>query len=342
MLLTNILVIHVSGRIGDTLLITPMLQNIKQYYPTANITILAHRNTAHLLKNNPYIYKVAILSKRKSYRRGWLFRKKYDMAFVVSGPKEYCDAFIKYAYRVSKKVVAFEAKNKLLEQCIDYTVKKNYTDGRHIVDYFHDLATAVGISYTNKRISFVATEVELTEAERLLQSSMPQNCYPIIGIKITSLASRSYRDWSSQYLLELASSIVKKYPKSGFILFGGLGECASNQSMAKQLPTPVLDLSGKCLRSIGAMMSYLHLYIGVDTGVSHLMSTYDIPMIILYHPYNSPSKACPINHPNFYALECQQKFNDGIEINNLMSTITPNQVLEKVTIALNTNDVSLK
>ncbi len=50
-------------------------------------------------------------------------------------------------------------------------------------------------------------------------------------------------------------------------------------------------------------MSRLHLYIGVDTGPTHLMSSFDIPMVGLYHGFSRSELIAPLEHPCFYPID---------------------------------------
>ena len=160
----HILVIHVSGRIGDTLFITPVLRSIAKYYPKTSITVLAHRNTATLLENCKYVDQVGTISKRRSKYRGWLTNKKYDVVFVSSSPDESSDPFIAYACRVGKSIVTFETESNNSKQCVDQMVQKSFGHNRHIVDYYQDLVSSIGIPATGKRLVFGVTSQELISA----------------------------------------------------------------------------------------------------------------------------------------------------------------------------------
>src|SRR5258708_8105644 len=50
-------------------------------------------------------------------------------------------------------------------------------------------------------------------------------------------------------------------------------------------------------------MSRTDLYVGVDTGPTHIMSTFDIPLVGLYHCIHPSKLAGPGDHPCFYAVD---------------------------------------
>jgi len=324
----TILVIHVSGRVGDTLFITPLLETIAKKYPGSKITLLAHRNTVSLLEDCKYADCVGTISKKRARYRGWSFIKKYDLAFVSSSPDEDADALVSYSCRVSKEVIAFQPSTDRLIKCLTKSVPKNFGKDRHIVDYYHDLTSSLGIIPMSKRIHYVANNFESISSKNILKRSSIASCDFIVAIKITSLPSRSYRDWPDDHLVSLMKQLIDKYSNIGFVAFGGLSEYQRYEDIANKAKAKLLNLSDKSLREFGSMMQYMDVYIGVDTGVTHLMSSFNIPMIVLYHPLTPKKQYSPLNHPCFFSFECDR--DSSVEIEELMSTISPDLVSKKV------------
>ena len=332
----NILIIHVSGRVGDTLLVTPVLETVRSYFKRANINFFVHRNTVDLVRNSPFVNHISLFSKKSAKYKGWLSRKKYDLAIVVSGfYEDDSETLIPYACRVSHNIVAFKSPNsKLLNSCVHFQVDKNFNNKKHVIDYYHDLTNKLGMPIIGRRINFHSSKSELRKAHELLQSSPLKACELIIGVKITGLASRSYRDWPTKNFLQLTNLLSKQYSKIGFILLGGLNEYDKNEDIATSISAPVLNMSGEKLREIGAIMKYLDLYIGVDTGFTQLARSYDHPMVVLYPPSIPKHQSQPMNHPNFYSLECPKKLILDMNKEDMMATIDPEKVFEKINLAL--------
>jgi heptosyltransferase-3 len=49
-------------------------------------------------------------------------------------------------------------------------------------------------------------------------------------------------------------------------------------------------------------MSKMDLYVGVDTGPSHIMSAFDIPMVVLFHCLSSNLHTGAIEHPCYFPV----------------------------------------
>jgi heptosyltransferase-3 len=50
-------------------------------------------------------------------------------------------------------------------------------------------------------------------------------------------------------------------------------------------------------------MSRTQLYVGVDTGPSHLMSCFDIPLVVLYHCYSPSALIGALEHPRYFPVD---------------------------------------
>lgn len=319
---------------GDSLLVTPLIETIRHSFINSKLTLLAHKRMYVLFEKSININEIGIISESSSKYKGWSFTKKFDLAFVVSGPEENGKLLTRYALRVSDKVVSFKTDEKRINKRLYAAVTRDFSKNIHIVDYYHSLTNALKISPSNKRVGYKSSPSELLSMQQVMDLSVVKKCKIIIGLKITSLGSRSYRDWPFDNFVELSHLIGAKYPDVGIIILGGLDEFDKYEELSRKIDLPVLNLSGANLREMGAIMNFFDLYIGVDTGVTHLISSLNIPMIVLYHPLAPKSQYSPINHPRFYPLECYKNSILNINKEDMMATIGSNRVFEKINSAL--------
>ena len=71
-----------------------------------------------------------------------------------------------------------------------------------------------------------------------------------------------------------------RWPKVHLMSFGGAAERSRTGEPARRLGGRVTDLAGTVsLRESAALLDRLDLYIGVDTGPTHIMSALDAPMV---------------------------------------------------------------
>lgn len=295
----EILVIHVS-RIGDTLLATPALRAIAEAHPEARITVLAHPNRAEVLQHLPFVRRVAAITKNSAPWRGWLGSKRYDLALVFGHDK----ALVAYALRVARRVAAFRQDDPALDARLQPAVSEPPRHQQHAVAALLALPRALGMTTHNLRLAYRVTDEEAAWARGVLASSVTDGHRPLIGLQIASFPTKAWRDWPPENFLALCQRILAIHPGAHFLIFGGSEEQQRTQALHRQLAGHASLFAGRLsLRQTAALMSRLDLYVGVDTGPTHLMGCFDIPLVALYHCASPSSIYGPLGHPKLFAID---------------------------------------
>lgn len=324
----RILIINVT-RIGDTLFCVPSIRAIAQHYPGAEITVLAHPNRYEILEHLPYVQHIGGITKKTAGYRGW-FGKSYDTAFVYG----FDHALVKYAARVSRKVVAYRQASASVNQRIQVLVEPPAFKSDHVVKQMLELPRAVGIETSNLRIDINLLLAEQTWAKQQLRDQGIKYGDILIGFQTTSFHTRPYRDWPIENFRELANRLSKVYPQARFILFGGRDGLERNQTLAAELGSRCISFANQLsLRQTAAIMSQLHAYVGVDTGPTHIMSAFDIPLVGLYHALSKTHHTGPLQHPRDYCIN--HPADEAVADDSIpMAQITVDEVYEQVVSAL--------
>jgi heptosyltransferase-3 len=324
----KILIINVT-RIGDTLFCVPSIRAIAQHYPDAEVTVLAHPNRYELLKHLPYLKHMGGISKKTAWYRG-RFGKTYDLAFVYGSDAP----LVSYAARVSRKVVAYRHADPAVNALIDVKVEPPPFKSDHVVRQMLELPKAVGITTQNLRIDLVLTEAERSWAHEKLNAHGCKPNHILVGFQTTSFHTRPYRDWPIENFRELANRVGAVYPEARFILFGGRDGLERNQGLAAELGDRCVSFANQLtLRQTAAIMSCLNLYVGVDTGPTHIMSAFDIPLVGLYHALSKTHHTGPLQHPQDYCIN-HPGDEAGADDTLPMADITVEQVFDQVIRAL--------
>ncbi len=286
----KILVIYNSGRIGDTLLITPAIRAIHENNPDASITFYGHRNTLFLFEGLDFIKTRRAISKRKALFFGRHYFKIYDKTFVFNSNNEIpSQRYINLAQRISKKIFCY-TDNKAKHEAHQSVFSAINTIGdEHLINRFLRLIALDGIVTSNKQLAYSVLTHERNDGAHLLRTLEKDKPTIRVGFKLTSFQTRSYRDWPLDSFNELIKSLLAWNPMVHCYIFGTPSDEAATNYLSKIDSTRIHALTNLKLRSSAAIMEQLHLYIGVDTGPSHLMSTFNKPTIILYHCL-SPSR----------------------------------------------------
>jgi heptosyltransferase-3 len=294
----KILIIIVS-RIGDTLLTTPAIKSIADYYKDADITVLAHPKRYTVLQHLPFVHNVGHISKNTAIWKG-RFRKVYDLAFVYG----YDESLVLYAIRVSNKVIAFEQRDNKINNKLYRAVKFPTSQGKHFVDLWMTLPHSININTSTRRLSLFTTKKEQLFAHGILIKAGLENKL-LIGLQVASFPTKAYRDWPIEYFLELCNKIIKKHPNAHFLIYGGCAEKEKEKSdwLFDNLKGYATSFVGMPLRETAAIMSQTHLYIGVDTGPTHIMSTLNISMVVLFHCQLKSKNYGALDHPHYFAID---------------------------------------
>lgn len=295
----SILVIHVT-RIGDTLLTTPVLRAIKKRWPNASLTFVGHPNRAEVIQNLSFVDKVICMTKNSALLRGrFQFHKTYDLAFVIGHDLE----LIKLARRVSHHVVGWAQNSNKANALLDVIANPNNHHPGHAVKFLLQILEPFDIEADGLYLSYCVTPAEQDWAnEYLLNHKICGR--PLIGLQVASFPTKSHRDWPIEKFLDLCLAIRKEFQSAHFLILGGTAEVKRTNFLHDQLQHCSSNLAGKLsLRQTAALMNRLDLYIGVDTGPTHIMGALHRPLIAMYHP-TVPSKVLgALEHPCFYPID---------------------------------------
>ncbi|MEW6331574.1 MAG: glycosyltransferase family 9 protein, partial [Pseudomonadota bacterium] len=166
-----------------------------------------------------------------------------------------------------------------------------------------------------------------------LAGDVPADASPLIGLQVASFPTRPYRDWPIEQFEMLARNIRKRWSRSHFLIYGSADDRTRTRWLKNQLADHATDYAGLSLRETAAIMQLTDLYVGVDTGPTHLMSTFDIPLVGLYHCLSSSHHTGPLEHPCVYVIDHPHLGKNCTE-RSPMAEITVDTVLAQVERAL--------
>lgn len=317
-------------RIGDTLLLTPALRAIARFWPKAVIDVLGHRQRVEVLAGLPFLRRAGEISKHTAWCRGWFIPEPYDLAFVYG----FDTALVRYALRVSKHVVAFRQQDSDLNRQLGTVVQPPGFQSDHAVRQAFALPAAVGLKLDGGRLAYSVTAAERDWAAQQIAKDWPRDAKPLVGLQIASFPTKGYRDWPAEHFLALCRRIIHRWPKAHFSIFGGSQERKRVKLIKSGLGSAATAYAGRLsLRQTGALMSRLDLYIGVDTGPTHLMSSFDIPLVGLYHGSSRSELIGPLDHPCLYAIDGPPADHEDSNAAS-MANISVDLVFAKVCLAL--------
>lgn len=324
----RILVIHVT-RIGDTLLTTPVLRALAQAWPAAEITFAGHPKRVEVVRHLPFLAEVRGISKTSAPWRARSIGKSYDLALVFG-----TDApLVRYALRCANHVVAFRQPDEDLNARLHAIAGEDGYQPMHAVTHLLQAVRPLGVAPSGMHLSYHVTPQEDIWARAALDHRKAQG-RPLVGLQVASFPTKAFRDWPLDHFAALCERILGACPRAHFLIFGGRLEAKRTAELHRRFASHASLLAGRLsLRQTAALMNQVDLYVGVDTGPTHIMGALHRPMVALYHP-TSPSRAlAPLKHPCCHVVD-HPLADRGATEHTPMAGITVDVVWDKVQAAL--------
>ena len=318
------------ARIGDTLLATPALRALAAKWPGAAITFLGHPKRVEVMRHLPFLAATGPISKQRAPWRGWLPGRRWDLAFVYGFDR----ALVAYALRTARGVVAFRQDSPGLDSRLLRCVEPPPFQSDHGVAMRLTLTRALGVPDSGLGLSYAVTAEERSAARALLARMQLNGPRPLVGLQVRAFPTKAWRDWPIGHFAELCERISARWPGARFLLFGGGEDRSRTEELVKLIPEKSTSLAGLLgLRESAAVMDQLDLFIGLDSGPTHIMGALQAPMIGLYHCLTPSRLIMPLERTRCYVID-HPRSPQACDADTPMGEIAVDRVWDRVVEAL--------
>lgn len=292
----------IVARIGDTLLVTPALRALRA--AAGRLTVLVHPQRVDVLRHLDFIDELGTITKRSAWLRSRFSRGRYDTAFCWGREP----ALLNYCLRAAKRSVAFDYPAFVgIHSDALQRVAVPAESSLHAVRERALLTDAAGITTPNERLAYVVTGDEQRSAREWLAQKLPSGAKPLIGLQLFSFPTKAHRDWPLERFIELARLLCQNHPQAHVLVLGDDNARLRAGPLSAALPGRVTVAAGSLsLRQSAALMQQLDVYVGVDTGPTHIAGALDIPMVALYHPRYPGRNLMPLDNPRCTVIEAAE------------------------------------
>jgi heptosyltransferase-3 len=286
----------VNARIGDTLLVTPALRAIKAARPASTLVVRAHRERAPLLDGLAFVDRVERLPRRALRALDTFARRRYELAFCWAEDR----GLVAYCRRVAQRTVAF-ANGEAAPP--DVVAVPRPREPMHAVDERLLLARAVGIDGSDKRLAYCVQPHERTRARAWLAGRGAAGA-TVVSLQLASFPGKAYRDWPIERFAALARELATHRDDLVFVTLGDANSRDRARELASASRARLIDATGALsLRETAALIEQSRLYVGVDTGPTHLAGALGVPMVALYHCFHRGRLLAPLDHRALAVIE---------------------------------------
>lgn len=270
--------------LGDTLLVTPLISSLKRAYPDAEIDVLLPGSNIGMLEGNPDVSQlIPIAGKPKLLDFAklliGLFRR-YDLAISTQAG----DRPIICALLAGKFSMGFVARNATKDNW-----KRRLLDKALEVDDGHSHAVLENLRFCEPLN--IAPIYTLTPPRTAPENTLdiPVGKYAVLHI----MPQWRYKQWHDEGWIKVACYLNQKGCQ---ILLTGSSQEADQEALRAllcRMPPSTRNLAGKLsLSQLTELIENAALFIGPDTGITHLAAATGVPTVALFGP-TDPRKWAP-------------------------------------------------
>lgn len=286
--------------VGDFILSSPAIREIRSNFPNAFITLVVNKQVYPMAELCPYVNEVMAFEMYYSemdifgtfqsiceFAKKFLWRRRYNLSFCLNGWVTFPKLFMSYISGAKERVAY------IMEAQLQYTnqlppPEKDFSYlflTRPLLQPKEIVHACANVLYLlvgcGLKVEFTDMEVWFNSADKfyakkLLENFAPNKLKIVVGIGANAPA----RKYPIEKYLVAFKEIVKK--DAALILLGGPSEVEDAKFLQENLPAEsVLNLVGVSggWRIDSAITAQADLYIGNDTGTMHLAVVAKLPVI---------------------------------------------------------------
>ncbi len=290
--INKILLIKPRG-IGDIVLSTIVLQNLKEHFPSAEIHYLVEEFAKDSVENNPLVDKVITMRKSEFVLNvaNRLRKEKYDILFdLYSNPRTAQITFLSGA----KFKIGYGYKGRRYA----YNIKVDSGRGNlHSAEHNLELLKALDIPITSKEISYYFSSEAKEKADSFFDKTVGEKT--VVGI-IPSGGWASKRCDKEKWI-EIIKEVKNKF-NSHFIILWGPGDEEDANYIHNNLPEITTLIPPSTVDELAAFISKCKMVIANDSGPMHIAAALNVPVLGLFGP-TDPQKHGPYSGNSDYVIK---------------------------------------
>lgn len=292
----NVLISRPNHRLGNLLLITPLVQEINAAFPNCKIDLFIKGNLAPIIFQNYSTVENYIILPRKpfenliKYFQVWLKIKKKNYDLVINIDRGSSSGRLSTQFANAKSKFFGELNEDIVQEHSDYKHMAKYP----VYEFRHYLSQ---LGYPDQQndvptLNIKLSDKELQDAKLVLDQIVPNN-KKTIAIFTFATGDKCYSpEWWNPFFEELQNT----FPNYNIV------EVLPVENVS-QINFKAPSFYSKDVREIAAFIANTALFIGADSGIMHLACASQTPILGLfsvtspekYEPYGNGSKTIDTN-----------------------------------------------
>ncbi len=292
-----------TDRIGDVVLSTPVIENIRSAHPKSYIAFLCRPYTKDLLINNPYLDEVIVYDKYGNHKSVWqsikfsfsLRKKRFDWA-VILHPTNRVHLMTFFA-GIPLRAGWDKKKGFLLTERAPHTKQEGK---KHELDYTLDIPVRLGVPVRGRK-PYISVCPEAEEwCDRFFKEKGLSGQTPIVALGIG--ASCPSKIWPTERFVEAAERL-KAEAGAKILVIGSKSERELIRPFLDNYPY-LIDLTGQLdIKQLSSLFRRISLFISNDSGLVHICAGVETPVISVFgrnQPGLSPQRWRPLGKDSYF------------------------------------------
>jgi len=292
--------------IGDVVLATATLMALRRAYPQAHITWAVGKWSKGVIEHHPFLNAILDTGSQalpvKSVTGFYPFVRQ-----LRSGHFDLAVSLVRSPLMSAALLLSGIPNRAGLDSAgrgFGYTVRAKIDPNqpRHEADIYLDVPRALGLDVTGCIANVPVTSENVASVKAVLTGANITSPFIVMnptGGRNPGMTMDSKR-WPTAHFSELANRLAVSH-NAKIVLVGGPNDGDIVNAVAQNIHHPYLSLAGKLsFGQIGALASLSSLYIGNDTGMTHLAAASGARTVMILGP-SDPTRYAPFT-PNSLAL----------------------------------------
>lgn len=293
--------------LGDAVMATPILEDLKAAHPSSEVTTLSRPNISSLLKGSPYVDKMLSFEKgREKNVLKEIKSGKFDLGILLTN--SFSSAYQLWRGQVRCRFgFRNDFRHFFLTKALSIPVEKGK---EHLVRTYKRLLSPLGIEISDSTPRLFIDREEKEEVEALLlKLGIPQDA-TLVGIN-PGAAYGSAKCWLPERFKKVAEALLEN-PKATLLFFGDKTGKALADEICAQLPARAINLAGKTnLRQLLALIDKCDVFLTNDSGPMHMAAALKVPLVALFGSTNEiatgPYKHGHVIHKHVSCSPCYKR-----------------------------------
>jgi heptosyltransferase-3 len=291
--------------IGDVLLSTPLIENLRHFYPDAVIDVAVNKESEQMLTLNPYLNNVIVYDRQGSRNLGLWSRIREGLRFAYSIRRAEYDIVISLtegdrpaiialmsgaARRFGRRPRSFPLKyvpiyHRHFQKPSDTDRANPDWQPSHVVEKDLSFLAFLGHEPVSKRVSIFWDSKDARRVAGLLDS---KNLAQFV--QVHPVARWGFKCWPDDRTAAVIDYIQKD---QGCAVVVTAGPSAEDKAKIKRIlsycKTEPVNLAGELsLKELACLSSMSRLFVGVDTAAMHIAAAVGTPVLALFGNSQAP------------------------------------------------------